>query len=222
LLRSTELFFMSSTLAINWLPFLISVLLLWLPITVLFGKTVQYRELESAWGRFAPKAATLPWHWIDALRAAAAAFFLCEAVGFSRAIAESEPSNLEASLVVAAVLAVGVILQTVVCRADNGFHTPFAYVFGVCAVLFPPAPAALALVVAVTAAIGFRTLAAFLWVLPMSLVAIGAGLYPHWVELSLGAGFSLLAAILPMLFHRHFVFAHRTVPPDPEMLRDLR
>jgi hypothetical protein len=213
---------MFSSLAINWLPFLISVLLLWLPITVLFGKTVQYRELESAWGRFAPKAATLPWHWIDALRAAAAAFFLCESVGFSRAITESEPSNLEATLVVAVVLAVGVVLQTVVCRAENGFHTPFAYVFGVCAVLFPPAPAALALVVAVTAAIGFRTLAAFLWVLPMSLVAIGSWLYPHWVELGLGAGFSLLAAILPMLFHRHFVFAHRMVPPDPEMLRDLR
>lgn len=213
---------MFPSLAINWLPFLISVLLLWLPITLLFGKAVQYRELDSAWNRFAPKAATLPWHWIDLLRAAAAAFFLCEAAGFSRALTEAEPTNLEAAFVVAVVLAVGVVLQTVVCRADNGFHTPFAYVLGVCAVLFPPATASLALVVAVTAAIGFRTLAAFLWTLPMSLVAIGAWLYPHWVELGLGAGFSLLAAILPMLFHRHFVFAHRTVPPDPEMLRDLR
>ena len=57
--RSTEPIFMSSSLAIHWLPFLISVLLLWLPITLLFGKAVQYRELDSAWSRFAPKAATL-------------------------------------------------------------------------------------------------------------------------------------------------------------------
>lgn len=213
---------MFSSLAIDWLPFLTSMLLLWLPLTLMLGKKVQYRELDSAWGRFVGRAISLPWHWIDAVRAGAAVFFLCTAVDFSRALGAEESNSLEAALVVAAVLAIGVILQTVVCPAEDGFHTPFAYVFAANAVLFPPALAALALVVAVLAAIGFRTLAGFLWVLPVSIIGIGFGLYRHYGELSIGAGLALLAAILPMLFRRHFVFAHRMVPPDPESLRELR
>ena len=213
---------MFTSLAIDWLPFLTSVLLLWLPVTLVFGKGVQYRELDSAWHHFFAPAIFLPWHWIDGVRIGAATFFLCDAVGFSRSLAVDELTHGGAASVVAAVLAVGVILQTVVCRAEGSFHVPFTFVFGAVAVLFPPAVAALALVVAVTAAIGFRSLAAFLWVLPMGVLAIGSWLYPHFVELSLGAGLSVLGAILPMLFHRHFVFAHRSVPPDPEALRDLR
>lgn len=213
---------MFSSLAIDWLPFLTSVLLLWLPIAVVMGKRVQYRELDCAWSRFTGKAISLPWHWIDGLRVGAAVFFLCEAVGFSRTLGAEEANSLDVALVVAAVLAIGVILQTVVCPAEDGFHTPFAYVFAVNAVLFPPVMAGLALVAAVLAAMGFRTLAGFLWVLPVSLIGIGIGLYRHFGELSLGAGLSLLAAILPMLFRRHFVFAHRRVPLDPEMLRELR
>ena len=213
---------MFSSLAINWLPFLTSVLLLWLPVTLVFGKGVQYRELDSAWHPFIAEAVFLPWHWIDGVRIGAATFFLCDAVGYSRSLALDDATNAGAALVVGIVLAVGVVLQTVVCRAESCFHVPFTFVFGAVAVLFPPAVAALALVVAVTAAIGFRSLAAFLWVLPMSVLAIGSWLYPHYVELSTGAGLSVLGAILPMLFHRHFVFAHRGVPPDPETLRDLR
>lgn len=213
---------MFSSLAIDWLPFLTSVLLLWLPLTLVLGKKVHYRELDSAWGRCIGKAVSLPWHWIDAVRSGAAVFFLCTAVDFSRALGAEEANGLEAMLMVAAVLAIGVILQTVVCPAEDGFHTPFAYVFAANAVLFPPATAALALVVAVLAAVGFRSLAGFLWVLPVSLLGIGLWLYPHYGELSIGAGLSLLAAILPVLFRRHFVFAHRPVPVDPEMLRELR
>lgn len=213
---------MFSSLAIHWLPFLTSLLLLWLPIAVVFGQGVQYRELDSTWQRCIREAVFLPWHWIDALRIGAATFFLCDAVGFSRSLAAEEETHLAAALVVAIVLAVGVVLQTVVCRAEGSFHVPFTFVFGAVAVLFPPMVAGLALVVGLTAAIGFRSLAAFLWVLPISVLAIGSWLYPHYVELSLGAGLSVLGAILPMLFHRHFVFAHRSVPPDPEALRDLR
>ncbi len=213
---------MFSSLAIDWLPFLTSVVLLWLPLTLVLGKRVQYRELDCAWGRFVGRAFSLPWHWIDGVRSGAAVFFLCTAVDFSRSLGAEETNSLGATLVVAAVLAIGVILQTVVCPAEDGFHTPFAYVFAVNAVLFPPAVAALALVAAVLAAVGFRTLAGFLWVLPVSLVAIGLGLYRHYGELSIGAGLSLLAAILPMLFRRHLVFAHRTVSPDPESMRELR
>jgi len=213
---------MFSSLTIDWLPFLTSVLLLWLPITVVLGKRVQYRELDCAWSRFVGRAVSLPWHWIDGVRSGAAVFFLCTAVDFSRALGAAEKNSPEAMLVVAVVLAIGVILQTVVCPAEDGFHTPFAYVFAINAVLFPPAMAGLALVVAVLAAVGFRTLAGFLWVLPVSIVGLGLGLYRHYGELCIGAGLSLLAAILPLLFRRHFVFAHRTVPLDPEMLRELR
>lgn len=213
---------MFSSLAIHGLPFLTSVLLLWVPIGLLMGKGVHYRELDAAWHPFMAPAVFLPWHWFDVVRIGAATFFLCDAVGFSRSLAEDELTQLNAALVVAITLAVGVVLQTVVCRAEGGFHVPFTFVLGAVAVLYPPAVAALVLVVAVTAAIGFRSLAAFLWALPVGVLAIGGGLYRHPVELSLGAGLGVLAAILPLLFHRHWVFAHRRVPVDPEALRDLR
>jgi hypothetical protein len=211
---------MVSLPSLDWPRFTAAVVLLLAPLPLFFGKGVELRELERSWESVWMRALLLPWHWVDLVRAGTGTWLLMAAIGLT-STAEVMPGKTLLALA-AGVLVVGAVVQAVACRADEVFFIPFVYVLAETAVLFPPLLAALALILAITAAFAFRSLAAFLWCLPVCLVALGQWLYPNWLLLGIGAMVPVLAALLPLLFHRAFVFALRKFPADPEAMHDLR
>jgi hypothetical protein len=211
---------MLSQLSLDWPQFAAAVVLLLVPLPLFFGKGVEFRELDRSWQGVWMKAVLLPWHWIDLVRVGTGTWLLMAAIGLTNK-AEVMPGKTLLALA-AGVLAAGMVAQAVACRAEGVFFVPFVYVLATTAVLFPPLLAAPALILAITASFAFRSLAAFLWWLPACLVALGNWLYPNWLLLGIGAAVSILAALLPLLFQREFVFAHRGLPPDAESMHALR
>jgi hypothetical protein len=211
---------MFSQLTLAWPQFPVALILLLFPLPLFFGKGVEFRELSRAWGRVWTKTFSLPWHWIDLVRVAAGVWLLRTAIGLSH---RTGGAAGHAELAIAAgVLILGMIVQSVACRAEGGFSMPFVYVLAATAMWFPPLLACLALVASLAGALACQSLGSFLWWLPVSLGAIGFWLYPDWLMLASGIGLSLGAALLPLLFQREFVLAHRALPVDPELLRPLR
>jgi hypothetical protein len=203
------------------LPLLVAAgVLLLFPLPLLFGLGGQFRELDRTWSKLRWKAVFFPWHWLDLARSVAGVKLLLAA--FAIVPISSEPIPKTAAFVFAGMLAVGLIVQTVACRAEAGFHLPFAYLFATVVVVFPPVLAVLVLITAIMVSFAVNTLTAFLWALPVALGAIGLWLFPKWMLLAPVAALPFVAAVIPMMFQGHFVLAHRAVPADPESLRDLR
>jgi hypothetical protein len=205
----------------NWPQFLGAVILLFTPLPLFFGKGVEFRELGRPWHHVWRGALLLPWHWIDFLRLVAGAWLLKAAIGLAFA-PEAIPEQHPMLALAACILMVGMVAQALSAPEEGTFFVPFTYVFAATAVFFPPLLATLVLIPAITATIGFRSLAAFLWSLPICLGALGVWLYPNWLWLAVGVTLSMGAALLPLLFSRDFVFAHRALPADAEALRPLR
>lgn len=197
-----------------------AVALLLFPLPLLFGFGGQFRELDRSWSKLRWKAFFFPWHWLDLARSVVGVKLLLAA--FALVPVSNDPIPKTAAFVFAGVLAAGLIVQTVACRAEAGFHLPVAYLGAMVAVVFPPVLASLTLISAIMVAFAVNTLTAFLWALPVALGAIGMWLFPKWMLLAPLAGLPLVAAVIPMMFQGHFVLAHKAVPVDPESLRDLR
>ncbi len=203
------------------LPLLVAAgVLLLFPLPLLFGPGGQFRELDRSWSKLRWQALLFPWHWIDLVRSLVGVKLLLAA--FALVPASHDPIPKTAAFVFAGMLAVGLIVQTVACRAEAGFHLPVAYLGAMVAVVFPPVLASLALISAIMVAFAVNTLTAFLWALPVALGAIGMWLFPQWMLLAPLTALPLVAAVIPMMFQGHFVLAHKAVPVDPESLRDLR
>lgn len=206
---------MFSNLPIDWTHFAIAALVLVFPLPLLFGKGVQHRDLDRSWHNYVSKVFALWWHWLDLIRVVAGTRLLMAAVGFShdpRAVAL--PKGIY--VVVAAVLLIAVIVQTVACKAPHGFNAACVIVFGVTATLYPPLLAGLTLVSALTVALALRSLPAFFFAVPACLVGVGALLLPKWIVLGMWAPVAVVPAILPLLFQREIVLAHRAVVVEPE------
>ena len=211
---------MFSQLTLAWPQFPVAVVLLLFPLPLFFGKGVEFRELSRSWGRVWTKAISLPWHWIDLGRVGAGVWLLRASTGLQHRTVETTGHTELA--VAAGVLIVGMIVQSVACRYEGGFHIPFVYVLAATAAWFPPLLAVLVLISSLAGALACQSLGSFLWWLPVSVGALGVWLYPDWLMLAAGIALSLGGALLPMLFQREFVFAHRALPVDPELLRPLR
>ncbi len=206
---------MFSNLPVDWPRFSIAAVVLIFPLPMLFGRGVQYRELDRSWNRFTGKLFSLPWHWIDLLRAFGATKLLMSAVTYSY-LPTAAPVPKGVFLLMAAVFALGVVLQTVACKCPEGFHVPCIYVFAITAAFFPPVFAGFTLVSALTVAIAVRSVTAFFFAMPFCLAILGEFLFPQWLPLGVWAPASVLPALLPMMFQRDSMLAHRAVPPEPD------
>ena len=206
---------MFSHLSVEWSRFAIAAALLLIPLPLFFGKGTQLRELDRSWHRYVPKVFSLPWHWIDLLRTGAGMWLLLDAIGYSRSPnAALLPKGV--LVILGATLFVALVLQTVACKQPGGFYAPCVFVFAVTATLYPPLLAGFALVAAITAAIAIRSVPVFFLALPFCIVGLGALLLPKWLLLAVWAPLTIWPALLPILFQRDFLFAHRAVAVEVE------
>lgn len=202
-------------LSVDWVRFATAAAVLIFPLPLLFGRGVQYRELARAWHRHIGQVFALPWHWIDLVRTMAGTWLLMSSIGLyfdSRVSLAKEPVVLFGG-----VMLLAVILQTVVCKdPEDGFHTCCVFVFGFTAIFFPPVVAGLMLVSGLTIGIALRSVPAFFFGLAVCIPVIGYFFYPQWRLIPIGMAVALLPGLLPMLFQRDLVLAHRAVKSDPE------
>ncbi len=200
-------------LPVDWMAFGVGALLLLFPLPLFYGKDVQYRELDRTWRRLLSSVFALSWHWIELLRALGGTWLLMQSISLGRSISDQMPP-LIAVLFLAVVVCVGVVVQMVSCKASDSFNAGFATVVAVVAVLFPPIVAGLSLILAIMVAVGVRSAVAFFGALAASVAVLGAALYQNWLVLGAGVVASFLPLILPMMFHRELVLAHRRVKDE--------
>ncbi|MDO8545620.1 MAG: hypothetical protein Q7S40_34690 [Opitutaceae bacterium] len=196
-------------LPIDWVKFGIGALLLLLPLPLLFGRGVQYRELDRTWSRFVGPVFALPWHWIDLVRSFGATWLLAKAVGLGWVVSLDHPLPKRALALVAVVFCVAVFVQTIACKFPDSYHAAFAPIIGIVAAVLPPIVAGLALISAVLVALGFRSAVAFFGALSVAVAVFGALFYRAWPVVAIIAAVSILPLLFPMLFHRDLVIAHR-------------
>ena len=199
---------------INWLKFGSALLLLLVPIGLFHGRKVRYREVSRDWGDHLLPVFSLGLHLIDVLRAALGAWLLVDSMSLmpgARGLAAQGPL-----LTRMAVLWLGALLQTVVCRERDSMHAPFAWVVGVVAVLMPPLVATFALVLALATSVGSRVAAAFFPALAVALAGLGFVLegQPIMMPLIVVGVMLLLPWLLPVLFNAELVISYRVKQTD--------
>lgn len=200
---------------IDWLQFGPSLLLLLTPIALFQGSRVRFRPIPSSfeghWGR----TLGLGLHTIDLGRAVLGAWLLAEALSVSPeakgAIRHAVPATQ------AAVLIVGILLQTFVCKEPDAANPPFAYVTGIVLGFLPLHVGAFALFVAAVASFGVRWAAVFFPLLTCTI--IGAGLLFGATKILFSLGAIGCAVMVPwlftLLFPRHFVVAYAAKRSTP-------
>lgn len=205
---------------IDWPLFLAALALLLVPAAVFHHRQVRFRHLDRDWHGYLPRALSLGTHYIDAGRAALGGILLLDALSVPAGAAGS--TTISVFAVQAAVLGLGTILQTFVCRESGTAHAPLAYVSGLALGFLPLVPAAFSVVFAVAVAAGTRQVVGYFPVLAVALVLSVVGFYGKRYQYQLIAGASAVALpwLLTLLFPRPLVATHvaRRVaaPPDPK------
>jgi hypothetical protein len=196
----------------NWPMLALGAALLLFPLPLLYGKGVHYRELKRSWDRYVKCVLQLPWHWIDLIRGAAGTLVLMDALEVTRRL--NPPPDKVSALILMAVIVCAVVIQTVACKAEDGFNAPFGFTAAAILPLYPPIMAGLVLIVVVAIARAVRSGGSFFGVQAFAILAIGAFLYPALPLLAVGAAASLPPLILPLLFQRELMLAHRAVTEE--------
>jgi len=194
---------------IDWPKFIVALILLLSPTSLLHGKKVRFRPISGEWERHWMQIFTLGSHTIDLARAAAGAWFLAA----SLQTAPGARGLLRYGVIVteASVFAVAVALQTLICKEKGEANAPFAFLIGLTAGFIPPVIAGFALAVAIVAAAGSGVPAAFFPVLGLAISGMGF-LFTgkkYLFDLATVSCCALLPWLLSLLFSRELMMAYR-------------
>jgi hypothetical protein len=174
-----------------------------------YGKSIRYRAIMSEWGARRSRIFGLPHHSIDLIRAAAGAWLLAHAFAPPDPLAVGLTKYTPA-LIQGGVILLGVLLQTIVCREPDSLNAPFAYLVGLTVGFLPPLVAGMALVLALTVALGTRVPALFFLTLAAAvmvagLLFIGRKSIPMVAPICASA---FMPWILALLFSRELTVTH--------------
>jgi hypothetical protein len=205
---------------IDWPRFLAALVLILTPIAVVHHRRVRFRHLDREWDGYLRRAFSLGTHYIDAGRAALGAMLLLEALNVAPGASGS--ARIMIFAVHAAVLGIGAMVQTFVCREAGAAHAPLAYVTGIALGFLPLIPAFFAVVFATVVVLGLRQVAVYFPVLALALGAIVFLFHGKRLQYQLiaGAGAVALPWLLTLLFPRPMMATHvarRVIDrPDPK------
>lgn len=190
-------------MSLFWLTFPPALFLLLPPAGWFHRDRVRYRPISRDWHRHWTKILSLRLHLLDLLRAALGGWLLRQA-------ALPTGSSATSVLLHAAVLALAVTLQTLVCRAERAALAPFAFAAGLALGYGPLLGAGFALVLAVVLTAGLRMPALFFPLLGVSIAGAEALFRGPGAVLDLAAiaGATALPWLLMLLSRRRFVVAY--------------
>src|SRR5215212_2157351 len=121
---------------IDWLKLVPAIVLLLAPMALFHGGKVRYRSLPSGFESYWGRTFALGLHSIDLCRAILGAWLLVEAVTVPPDF--EGPMRHAPVIIQGAVLFVGMLLQTFVCKEADAAYPPVAFAIGVVLGFLPP------------------------------------------------------------------------------------
>lgn len=196
-------------MTIDWFTFFPALALLLTPGDLFNGGKIRYRDVSRDWNGYWRLTFAHGLHTIDLARAALGTWLL---LGSLHGAANPHGfQKYEVLFLPGVILIFATFIQAVVCREEDSINAPFAFVTGLLLGGSSPIVALFAVALALTAALGSRTPAAFFPVL--GLAHLGIGLWFKGKGAVLGLSFDATAAMIPFLwaimFRREMVVAYR-------------
>jgi hypothetical protein len=194
---------------IYWSKFAPALFLLLLPIGLFHTKKVRLRPVARDWNDHWAQILTLGLHWIDLGRAALGGWLLVEALAASPGVAGVMRYSVVFTQGI--VVLVGIGLQCLVCKEEDGTHAPFTYVTGLLFGLFTPVVAAFPLLLALTITLGMRTPSLYFPLLAVLVAGAGFAFEPKkpMVKLALVCCAVTLPWLIALLFRRDLMISYR-------------
>jgi hypothetical protein len=194
---------------VDWLKFIPALLLLLTPVGIFHDRKVHYRPISRDWTDHWAQIFSLGLHTLDLLRAAAGAWLLVEALRSApdlRGLLRYSVISTQA-----AVAAVGIVLQAVVCKEPDSANAPFTFLAGLVLGFLPPFVAGFALLMTVVITAGARSPAAFFPILALAVPGMGV-LFTgkkYLFLLIITTGAALLPWLISLLFSLEMVITYR-------------
>lgn len=209
-------------MTIDWLKFLLALVLLLTPGDLFNGGKVRFRDVTRDWDGYWLRTLAHGLHTIDFARAALGTWLL-----FGSMQGEANPHGFqkyEVLFLQGGIRIFAVFVQTVVCREEDSVNAPFAFVTGLLLGGLSPIVALFAIALALPVAWGTQTPSAFFPVL--ALAHLGIGFWFKGKGAILGLTFGAAAAMVPFLwalmFRRELVVTYRAKRRDADKHTPLR
>jgi hypothetical protein len=201
-------------------PIALGLLLILLPLPRFYAsrvrlRTIAYLDIErrnASWGKVWTRVLTMPWHWIELVRAVVGMWCLTTGLEALRLRgtyhAFSAPWMVGALALGIGLLAIPVALPRT--RSLKGTIAPITFVAGALIIVLPWHASLGALALGFVALLSFKSLAAFFLALSMAL----AGFAFFFANMMFAGAVATVFAALPMLFaffsERELVIAMRS------------
>jgi hypothetical protein len=205
---------MNPMTAPSWPLLVAGVVLTLVPVPAFFPGRVKYRPVEyleielrnSSWWNVWRKLLRTPIHWEELARGFAGMWCLVLALDGLRArdMIRGFTSPWMVMGAAFAVAALGVLLTFVTLRRKEGAVAPIAYVGAAVFAALPLPVGTLALILALSTMMAFKSMSAFFWMLAIGLAGFG-WLFGYALVGAAGAGFAATPWLLAAYQQRDFV-----------------
>ncbi|MBM3852507.1 MAG: hypothetical protein FJ399_05065 [Verrucomicrobia bacterium] len=201
-----------------WLLLVVGVALTLVPVPALFPGRVKYRPVEyleielrnSSWWKVWSRLLRTPIHWEELARGCLSMWCLLLALEAVRT--QGRIQGFTTPWMVAGVAflvaAVGLLLLFASSRRKEGAVAPVAYVAAAVFAALPLPAGTLALILALSTMLAFKSVSAFFWMLAIGLAGFG-WLFGCGIAGTAGAGFAATPWLLAAFQQRDFVIPLR-------------
>lgn len=200
---------------IDWPRLIAALVLLLFPIGALHRGKVRCRPISREWNEHWGRIFLLWQHTFDLIRAGVGVWLLTGAIHLApgaKGLLRYAPITSQAAVVV-----LGVFLQTIFCREEDSANAPFAYLIGLLAGYLPPVVAGFSILITLVITMGSRFPSAFFPVL--ALASAGMGFLftgkKHALILIVAGTACLVPWLFSLLFSRDLVISFRARRHDP-------
>lgn len=202
----------TASMEINWLYFIISILLLWLPAPFFFPKEAKERLVSNVYAfDFTLVNYLSAWqNWLDGLRAFAGTYCLIHLAIFRDAGVEHAQYLVLGTI--AGVLVIAAALQTVHYSRIVFFHAPIFFLWGATLILSDWMLGLYAIVAALCVSVMSNSLELKLWVTAGVLAIFGYLLRGVDLNVALNVAVVFIPLALTYSFNNHLVAL--TIPSD--------
>jgi hypothetical protein len=203
-----------------WFCVGVGLLLVLPPVPMYFDRKVKYRSIENleiarrneSWARVWRSILLMPTHWVELIRGYVGMWYLLE--GLERILVDSARPAISSSswMAPASALAAGIVALGILSfafRNKEGAIAPIAFVTAAVLAIVPLTAAGLALILAFSTLLAFKSLASFFVALTIGVAGLGVLLGNGMLPSAMAAALATTPLLLGPLLHRELLLSVR-------------